>query len=221
VLICGLIEIMDILHLDEQIIVANKPAGLSVLPEGWEPQATYLLKMIEAQFNPIWVVHRLDKVTSGVMVFARTAEAHRTLNRQFELHQVEKVYYAIVEGDPVWDEKVCKMPLRTNVGHKHRTAIDHKRGKPAETHFSVLKRWQARALVAAHPLTGRTHQIRAHLSALGYPLLGDVLYGAAETNLIARPALHALSLAFAHPESGARVAFTAPYPDDIQQLVKG
>lgn len=212
---------MDIIHLDDQVIVLNKPAGLSVLPDGWEPDTPYLLKMLEEEYGRIWVVHRLDKITSGVMVFARTADAHRELNGQFERHTVEKVYHAIVEGNPVWEEKICKILLRTNVGHKHRTAVDHKRGKPAETHFKVLKREQVRALVEARPWTGRTHQIRAHLTALGYPLLGDVLYGASETGLIARPALHALSLSFSHPRSGERVNYVAPYLEDIQKLLKG
>ena len=210
---------MDILHQDEHIIVLNKPSGLSILPEGWQPDAPYLRQMLEAQFGPIWVVHRLDKITSGVIVFARTAEAHRELNRQFERHEVEKVYHAIVEGVPLWEEKVCKMPLRVNVGHKHRTAIDHKRGKNSETHFKVLKRGQVEALIEARPKTGRTHQDRVHLFALGFPLLGDVLYGASETDLIARPALHALSLTFTHPSSGERVTFSAPYPEDMQQLL--
>ncbi len=91
---------MKILYLDEHIIVLNKPADLPVLPEGWEPDAPYLRQMLEKEYEKIWVVHRLDKVTSGVMVFARTAEAHRELNRQFERHEVEKVYQAIVEGLP-------------------------------------------------------------------------------------------------------------------------
>jgi tRNA pseudouridine32 synthase / 23S rRNA pseudouridine746 synthase len=211
---------VQILHNDKHILVINKLANLPVLPDGWEPDAPYLVKMLEEDHGKIWVVHRLDKITSGVMVCARTAEAHRELNRQFEQHEVEKVYQAVVEGIPPWDEHTARHMLRTNVGHKHRTMVDHKRGKNAETYFKVLKRGQARALLEAHPKTGRTHQIRVHLSALGFPILGDVLYGAQETDLIARPALHALSLRFTHPVSGKRVAYTAPFPNDIQQLIE-
>lgn len=211
---------MDILHHDEHIIVINKPAGLSVLLEGWQPDAPYLRQLLEEKYGQIWVVHRLDKVTSGVMVFARTAEAHRELNRQFERHEVEKVYHAIVEGLPPWDEHTARHMLQTNVGRKHRTVVVHKRGKNSETHFKVLERGQAGALIEAHPKTGRTHQVRVHLSALGFPLLGDVLYGALETDLISRPALHALSLTFTHPNSGKQITCTAPYPDDIQQMLE-
>lgn len=209
-----------LLHLDPHILVLNKPAGLPVLPDGWEPDAPYLLKMLEAEYGRLWVVHRLDKVTSGVMVFARTAEAHRALNMQFERHAAQKIYHAIVNGAPVWEGHTAGHPLRANVGHSHRTVVDMKRGKRAETHFRVLRREQAWALVEASPQTGRTHQIRVHLSALGYPILGDVLYGAPSTPLIARPALHALSLTFTHPASGEQVAFTAPYPQDFLQALK-
>jgi len=214
---------MDIIHHDEQIIVLNKPAGLPVQPDGWEPDAPYLLKMLEEKYGgpspgsgrQVWVVHRLDKVTSGVIVFARTAEAHRELNGQFERHEVEKVYQAIVEGVPPWDERTARHMLKTNVGRKHRTIVVHKRGKNSETHFKVLQRWQDGALVEAHPKTGRTHQIRVHLSALGFPILGDTLYDAAETDLIARPALHALSLTISHPASGKRVTYSANLPNDL------
>ena len=222
---------MDIIYKDEHILILNKPAGLSVLPEGWEPDAPYLVKLLEEKYeNPstgsgqrIWVVHRLDKSTSGVLVFALNADAHRALNIQFEKHETEKVYRAITVGAPPWKERITKFPLRVNVGHKHRTMVDNKKGVRSETRFRVLN-WvqislqlaEGAALVEAHPMTGRTHQIRVHAYALGYPLLGDVLYSAPETNIIARPALHAHSLTFNHPVSNERVLFTAPYPEDFQ-----
>ena len=209
---------MKILHQDESILVVDKPAGLPVLPDGWKRDAPYLLKMLEADHGKLWVVHRLDKTTSGVMVFARSAETHRALNIQFENQEAEKVYHAIVEGNPKWNEKIAKHPLRVNVGHKHRTAVDDKYGKPSETQFKVLKRYQASALIEARPKTGRTHQIRVHAYALGHPLLGDLLYGAEETNVITRTALHAYSLTV-HIDGESRM-FKAPYPDDFQMALE-
>jgi len=210
---------MDILYSDEHIIVLDKPAGLSVLPDGWEKDSSYLVRMLSGQFGKVFVVHRLDKTTSGVIVFARTAEAHRALNMQFDQHQARKIYHAIVLGSPKWDEHVARHPLRVNVGHKHRTMVDDKNGKPSETRFKVLKRYPAHILLEAQLMTGRTHQIRVHAYALGYPLLGDVLYSAPETNLIARPALHAYSLTFTHPVTGEKISFTAPYPPDFESAL--
>lgn len=202
------------------MIVIDKPAGLPVLPDGWESDAPYLLKMLEEQFHKIWVVHRLDKITSGVMLFALTADAHRALNRQFELHEVEKVYLALVEGNPAWEQHTARHMLQANIGRKHRTVVVRKKGKPSETHFRVLQRGLAGALVEARPKTGRTHQVRVHLSALGHPLLGDVLYGAQATDWISRPALHAASLTFDHPITAERLTFTAPAPDDFQMAME-
>ncbi len=207
---------MNILYSDEAIIVLDKPAGLSVLPDGWEKDSTYLVKMLEEQFGKIFIVHRLDKTTSGVMVFARTAEAHRNLNIQFETHGAKKIYRAIAEGSPNWNEKIAKHPLRIDVGHKHRTMVDDKNGKPSETRFKILKRYPYHVLLEAELMTGRTHQIRVHAFALGHPLLGDVLYSAPETKIISRPALHAYSLSFNHPQTNERVSFTAPYPADFK-----
>lgn len=224
---------MDIIYKDEHILIINKPAGLSVLPEGWEPDAPYLVKSLEEEYEKIWVVHRLDKFTSGVLVFALNAEAHRALNIQFEKHETEKVYRAITVGAPPWKERITKFPLRVNVGHKHRTMVDNKKGIRAETKFKVLN-WnssitdelfladdaEGMALVEARPMTGRTHQIRVHAYALGYPLLGDTLYSSPETDIIARPALHAYSLSFNHPVSNERVSFTAPYPTDFKKALE-
>ena len=211
---------MKIIYEDEYLLVLNKPAGFPILPDGWEKDAPYLVKMLESEYGRVWIVHRLDKITSGVMVFARDAETHRTLNIQFEERQAEKVYHAIVEGIPQWNEKIAKHPLRINVGHKHRTGVSDKYGKPSETRFKVIKRYQEAALIEARPVTGRTHQIRVHAYALGHPLLGDILYGASETHLIARPALHAHSLTFTHPQSGERQTFLAERPQDFVETLE-
>lgn len=211
---------MEFIYKDKHVLIVNKPAGLSVLPEGWDKDANYLVKMLEEQFDKVWVAHRIDKVTSGILIFALTAEAHRSLNIQFEKHQVEKTYHAILNGLPKWDEKITKFPLRVNVGHKHRTMVDNKSGVRSETRFKILKRYQASALAEAMPMTGRTHQIRVHAYALGHPLLGDVLYSAPETEIIPRPALHAYSLKFTHPNTNEVMTAQAEYPPDFQAAVK-
>jgi len=209
-----------ILHEDADLLIINKPAGMPVLPDGWEKDAPYLVKLLEEQYGKAWVVHRLDKITSGVMVFARTAEAHRALNMQFEQHEAQKVYHAIVVGVPEWDQHTARHLLRVDVGHSHRTVVDHSKGKSSETAFRVLERFSGTSLLEAVPGTGRTHQIRVHAYAIGFPLLGDTLYSAPATDCIARTALHAQSLTFTHPATGERVAFTAPYPDDFQSALE-
>jgi RluA family pseudouridine synthase len=211
---------MKILYEDQHLIVVDKPAGLPVLPDGWEKDAPYLVKMLEEEFGKVFIVHRLDKITSGVMVFARDADTHRALNIQFENHEAQKTYHAILEGNPKWDEKTAKHPLRANVGHKHRTMVDNKNGKPSETRFKVIKRYPESALVEAKPMTGRTHQIRVHAYALGHPLVGDTLYGAQEMHLTPRPMLHAQSLSFVHPTTNERINFTAPHPADFEEAKK-
>jgi len=154
------------------------------------------------------------------MVNARDAETHRALNIQFEQHAAQKVYHALVEGTPTWDEKTTRFPLRVNVGHKHRTVVDDRNGKPSETRFRLLKQYPSAAWVEASPLTGRTHQIRVHASALGHPLLGDLLYGASASQFIPRPALHAHSLTFIQPASQIQVTFTSEPPQDFATALK-
>lgn len=211
---------MDVLHLDSALLIVNKPAGMPVLPDGWDADSPYLVRRLSEEYGRLWVVHRLDKVTSGVLLLARTAEAHQGLNRQFERRETEKVYHALVNGSPQWDEHTARHKLRVNVGHSHRTAVDHAKGKPAETAFKVVKRYASYGLLECRPATGRTHQVRVHAYALGHPLLGDILYSAPPTDLITRPALHALSLTITHPASGQRMTFEAPYADDFEKAVR-
>jgi len=211
---------MKIIHEDRHLVVLDKPAGLSVLPDGWEKDSQYLVKMLEELYGKVFLVHRLDKITSGVMVFGRDAETHRALNIQFENHDAQKTYHAIVEGNPKWEEKVARHPLRSNVGHKHRTMVDDRNGKPSETRFRVIKRYEEAALIEAKPLTGRTHQIRVHAYALGHPLVEDSLYGARDRYGFARPMLHAQTLSFIHPATNERVKFSASHPAEFEEALE-
>jgi len=215
---------VPILYVDDVLLVINKPAGLPSLPDGYDPAAPHVRSLLEPHFGRVWIVHRLDRDTSGVLLLARSAGAHRLLNMQFDQRQVKKVYHALVNGSPDWDEKMVDLPLRVNVGHKHRTAVDPARGKPAVTHLRVMERFAGYALVEAAPETGRTHQIRAHLVAAGYPLLADELYGSQTESQAAPPmprlALHARALTFMHPVQGILLRVESPYPEDFTQALE-
>jgi 23S rRNA-/tRNA-specific pseudouridylate synthase len=128
---------------------------------------------LEQEYGRLWIVHRLDRETSGVLLLARSAEAHRLLNTQFEQHLVSKIYHALVIGSPDWQKKTISLPLRPNGDRHHRTVVDRDKGKPAVTRLNVMERFDHYCLVEAIPETGRTHQIRAHLSALGLYIMGD------------------------------------------------
>jgi len=207
------------LYVDEELIILDKPPGISVLVEGWEPAKPNLVNLVRKEFGQIWVVHRLDKSTSGVIVFTRTPEAHRQMNTQFQNHEVIKTYHAILEGKPNWSEMTAEQPLRPDRGHSHRTIIDFKNGKPSSTFFKVINIYNHHCLVESMPKTGRTHQIRAHAAALGFPILGDHLYGASKTTLIDRLALHAASIEFIHPGTKERMSITCPYPTDFVEAL--
>ena len=210
---------IDILYEDPDLVVVNKPCGVSVIPEGWDHDAPCLIKLLEPDFGRLWVVHRLDKITSGVFLMARNADSHRDINIQFEQHRVVKKYHTILVGVPAWIQYHASQPLRSNSGHNHRTVVDRLKGKQASTHFRVLMSSKDHIVAEASPETGRTHQIRAHAAASGHPILADSLYGAPLTNIISRPALHAHSLQFTQPATQEILVFSAVYPTDFQKAL--
>jgi RluA family pseudouridine synthase len=222
---------------DDYIIVIDKPAGLLAIPDGYNPAAPHVKAVLAPHYEPLWIVHRLDRYTSGVMVLARSASAHRQLNTQFQERQVKKAYLALVVGDPTWERIVVDQPLRENVGRRHRTVVDQQNGKPSVTRLEVLDRFGSYCLIEASPETGRRHQIRAHLSAEGFPVAGDSLYGSkieilrsdidhnypgelqSGEPLLNRPGLHARSIEFEHPITHKHSLFEAPYPRDIMLIL--
>lgn len=208
-----------LLFQDADLLVIDKPAGLRAIPDGYDPDLPYLQKMLEPEFGPLWMVHRLDKGTSGVMVLARNAEAHRQLNQAFREHSVHKVYHGLATPTPVWSEQVIDLPLKINADRRHRTRVDSEDGKPAWTHCKVLDKFALGARLEITIKTGLTHQIRAHLRELGFTLLGEDLYA---TGLPAGPIpaervmLHARELHFKHPTDAGELHFSAPYPEDFR-----
>jgi len=205
---------------DETIVVANKPAGLLTIQDGYQPDLPNLKIILEGYFGHLWTIHRLDRETSGLIIFARTATAHRNLNLQFQNRTVCKIYNALATGVPTWERIIVDLPLRVNGDRKHRTVIDDLKGKPASTEYGILRAFNGAVLVEAIPKTGYTHQIRAHLTAIGHPILGDLLYNRdlvePHPNIeINRVALHALSIKFRHPLTECNIIFHAPYPVDF------
>jgi tRNA pseudouridine32 synthase/23S rRNA pseudouridine746 synthase len=229
---------MEVLYQDDALLVINKPSGLSTLPDGYNPTLPHIKSVLEQEFGRVWIVHRLDKETSGVLLLARTAQAHRSLNTQFEQRLVSKVYHALVNGNPEWQEHTVNLPLRPNGDRQHRTVIDPQAGKPATTHLKVLDRYGHYCLMEAIPETGRTHQIRAHLYALGLFIVGDKLYAGridyqskddmrhsqrdnlSRIELAKRMGLHAIALEINHPITGERMKFIAPYPAELVAVLE-
>lgn len=194
-------------HLDDHLLIADKPAGLLAVPgRGSDPDLSTLMATRFPNCRP---VHRLDQATSGLMVFARHHQALVHLSRQFELRSVAKRYIAVASGLVPWQCGEICLPLSCDWPNRPRQQIDFQHGRSAHTRFERLQAEQVATRLALYPITGRSHQLRVHCLALGHPLLGDELYGAPAA---ARLMLHAEYIELEHPDSGLRFSVSSPAP---------
>lgn len=198
---------IGIVHADDDIIVANKPAGLLSVPGRGPDKSICLVSLLEAEFRPLSAPHRLDMDTSGLIMLARHEAAHRALSKAFEARLVEKAYIALVAGDPGGESGEIDFPIGRDWADRPRRCIDHDNGKPSRTGWRKLSSSNGVARLELTPHTGRTHQLRVHCAAIGHPIIGDRLYG--KENETDRLCLHASRLAFAHPISGATIVLEA------------
>ena len=206
---------LNVIHQDERIIVLNKPTGLLSVPGIGPDKQDCLARRAQSEFAEARIVHRLDRDSSGVIVMALDAQAHRELSRQFHDREVQKVYIAIVHGVVEQDEGKIDLPMRKDMDPRNapRQIIDHEQGRSAVTNYRVLERKTDRSRLELRPITGRSHQLRLHLQTIGHPILGDNLYAPLDVQALAdRLLLHAQSLWIAHPGTAEPMTFEAECP---------
>ena len=204
---------LGIIHHDDDLLVLDKPSGLLTVPGKPLGHRDCLEARARTVFPAATTVHRLDMDTSGVLIMALTRKAHRHLGLQFERRQVSKLYIARVWGKVKDDQGEIDLPLVCDWPNRPRQMVDHEHGKPAFTRWQVLAREHGTTRLALYPLTGRSHQLRVHMSSIGHPVLGDNLYASPEAlGAAGRLQLHARAITIYHPGGGARVTFESPCP---------
>jgi 23S rRNA pseudouridine1911/1915/1917 synthase len=218
-------EGLRVVHLDEALAVVDKPAGLVVHPAPSHRGPTLVSELGEilgggAEPERPGIVHRLDKGTSGLLVVARTDEAHAALQEQVRRREVERVYLALAGGHLASRTGTIDAPIGRSARRRTRMAVSGAASREARTHFTVLERLPVDTYLEVRLETGRTHQIRAHFAAIGHPLAGDVAYGGARRYGLERPFLHAHRLGFRHPLSGAAMEFASPLPADLEAALQ-
>ncbi len=233
------VENYTVVYSDDDIVVLNKRSGLLIAADRYDSQALRLDVEAEKEFGKLFAVHRIDKDTSGIVVYARNEEAHKNLSMQFENREVKKTYHCLVNGRPMWETLHVTLPLQPDGDERHRTVVNKRFGKPSITDFTVLGNCGPYSWIEAKPLTGRTHQIRVHLHANGLDIVCDPLYSGNqkpvrlsdvkrryngdvldERPLLNRLALHAYKIQFNHPGTNEAVTFTAPYQKDMEAVRK-
>ena len=224
---------------DDDILVLNKRSGLCVAADRYDEDAPRLDLLAQEEFGKLFAVHRIDKDTSGIVLYARNEQVHKNLCEQFQNHSVKKIYHCLVNGRPLWQTLEVDLPLLPDGDAHHRTIVDKKNGKKSLTQFSLLGICGPYSWLEARPLTGRTHQIRAHLHAKNFSIVCDPIYGSnqrgiylselkrryngdpyEERPLISRLALHAYKIEFLHPAKNSAMKFCAPYPKDLEATRK-
>ncbi|MBX3044607.1 MAG: RNA pseudouridine synthase [Candidatus Kapabacteria bacterium] len=228
---------IDVIYEDERIIALNKPAGMLTLPDRFDRMAKSIVRILESVYPSIFVVHRIDKETSGLIIFAKDAEAHKFLNEQFMEHSLTKVYHAVVRGVFNHDELEIDIPIMANPNGKG-GMVPSARGKYAITVVRPKEKFRLATLLECNLITGRQHQIRVHCSTTGYPLLIDEMYSGVkefylssikrkfnlqknetEKPVINRLTLHSKYMKFIHPD-GAEMKLESEYPKDFDVLIK-
>jgi tRNA pseudouridine32 synthase/23S rRNA pseudouridine746 synthase len=203
---------LDILHQDHEILVVNKPAGLLSVPGKGDHLADCLLARVQAAFPEALLVHRLDRDTSGVMIFALTPRAQRHLGLQFERRHVRKTYVARVWGEVAEKTGTVDLPLIVDWPNRPKQKVDFETGRPAQTDWSVVRVEDGTTRLRLYPHTGRSHQLRVHMAELGHPILGDPFYATGPARDFPRLMLHAEALRIRHPDGGAGLTFSVPCP---------
>ena len=220
---------INIIYEDKDIIVVNKPKGMVVHPANGNPDGTLVnavmakcgdsLSGIGGEIRP-GIVHRLDKDTSGLIIVAKNDKAHVKLSDQLKNHEIKKTYIALVRGVVKENEATIDMPIGRSTSDRKKMAVT-KNGKNAVTHIKVLKRYNKYTLLEISIETGRTHQIRVHLSHIGYPIIGDYIYSNGKNEFgVVGQCLHAKKLEFLHPITNKKLELEAPLPDYFEKILK-
>lgn len=219
---------LDIVYEDDSLIVVNKPKGMVVHPAPGNPDGTLVnallyhcagsLSGIGGTMRP-GIVHRIDKLTSGLIISAKTDAAHMRLSSQLKDHSLRRVYHAIVQGALPEDSGTINAPIGRSLRDRKKMAVTGE-GRPAVTHYEVIERYPGYTYVRCRLETGRTHQIRVHFKSLGHPVLGDTVYGGREVKGLEGQCLHAISIAFIHPETEEEMELSCPLPEYFQTILE-
>lgn len=229
---------VETIYEDESIVVINKPAGVLTVADRFNIESVHLQSILRKKYGEIFTIHRLDRDTSGVICFAKNAESHKILSEQFEGREVQKIYLALVDGQPL-AHGIIDEPLAESQSKKGLMKV-YKKGKPSLSEYTLVKAFDRCSLVSIRIFTGRMHQIRVHMAHIGHPLFIDAFYGRREAfflselkgrryrigkwteeekPLMARQTLHSHKLKINHPVTGKSMEFTAPLPKDMSAVI--